>query len=219
METDVTGTCRPVPFVFQCPLPFELFLLLTVLTKESLPEKEQISSNLVLLASPKGQNLLNATGNVRISCDTKVSGEKLVVKWLSSLSLKLFSLEVQISTGSCSIIFLTSLFWLHFFFSKCRFHLLLEFRTCQRALSSRWFYRTLGEWKLNIILEAVHYHQGGVRLLSVLAVFECETGKGELRQWLTSLGPKALFALNMEKNWSNSFPAMFSVVLVQFSTS
>lgn len=52
---------------------------------------------------------------------------------------------------------------------RSHFHLFLEFRICQRAsLSSGWFYRAHGEWKLNVILEAVHYDQGGVGLLSSL---------------------------------------------------
>lgn len=88
METDVTCTCRPVALVFQCPLHFERFLPATVHTKESL---------FAQLASPKGENLLTTTGSVRISCDSQVSGEKLVVKLLSPLSLKLFSLAVQVS--------------------------------------------------------------------------------------------------------------------------
>lgn len=36
MQTDVAGTCRPLPLVFQPPLPFELFLPPTLLTKEFL---------------------------------------------------------------------------------------------------------------------------------------------------------------------------------------
>lgn len=53
METDVTGTCSPVPLVFPCPLPFELFLPPTVVHKRiCLSEKKQISSNFVQLEPP-----------------------------------------------------------------------------------------------------------------------------------------------------------------------
>lgn len=143
-------------------------------------EETNIQQLCAARASLKGENRLNATGKIRLSCDGKVSGEKLVVKLLSSLSLKLFALAVQVSAWPCSIMFLTSLYWLHFFSPpKCHFRLLSEFRTCQRAsLSGRWFYRALGEWKLNIVLEAVHFHQGGVGLLSILGCIGTGNRKG-----------------------------------------
>lgn len=57
------------------------------------------------------EKLLNTTVNVRISCDSKVPGEKVVGILLPSLSLEpAFSLGVQIRALSCSVMFPTSLF-------------------------------------------------------------------------------------------------------------
>lgn len=52
----------------------------------------------------------------------------------------------------------------------------------------------------------------------VFTVSEPETGKGELRPGVTSFGPKAPFTF-MEKNWTKSFFAIFSMVLFQFNIS
>lgn len=79
-------------------------------------EETNIQQLCAARASLKGENLLNTAGKIRLSCDGKVSGEKLVVKLLSSLNLKLFALAVQVNAWPCSIMFLTSLYWLHFFF-------------------------------------------------------------------------------------------------------
>lgn len=75
METDVTGTCRPVSFVFQCPLPFELFLPPTLLTKESLCLRRNKYPVTSCAGLPERGDLLNAAANARLSCDSEVSGE------------------------------------------------------------------------------------------------------------------------------------------------
>lgn len=46
---------------------------------------------------------------------------------------------------------------------------------------------------------------GGTAYFPVLAVSERETGKGELRQWVTSFGPKSQFTLNMEGKMKQVF--------------
>ena len=114
---------------------------------------------------------------------------------------------MQISAWPLSIMFLTSLFWLHFFFSfsEMPFSFVLRVKSLSKSLSSsRWFYRAHEEWKLN-------YHPGSSPLASgrchhvpVLAV---QNGKQERENWgnVAPVGPKAPFILNMEKNRSKIF--------------
>lgn len=78
--------------------------------------KEHISSDLLLLPSLKGENPVECPWKCKDLLWHKSLRRKLVVKLLSSLSLQLFSLAVQISAWSYRITFLTSLFWLQFFF-------------------------------------------------------------------------------------------------------
>lgn len=133
-ETDVTGTCRPVSFVFQCPLPFELFLPPTLLTKESLHLRRNAYPVTSWAASLKGETCWMPLEMQALLWQRSLR-RKRVVKLLSSLSPKLF---FTWSADKCLILqSQVSDFVLFFFSPKCHFHLLLRVENMSKSFSER----------------------------------------------------------------------------------